>query len=526
MSRTRSWTRAWTRVWTRALGLVAPLAYLGYVGCGGESVEREPRTLVVISIDTLRADHLGSYGGERASTPFLDRFAEESIRLGHLTAAAPTTLASHLSLVTGTHGLHHGISRNAYIVHQDNLTLAEICAEAGYRTAGVVSSFALSALTDFNQGFEYFDEAFDDRVRPTDPMPNHRRAASTTDAALGALDEYGEDEDLFLFVHYFDPHHPYDPPAPFDERLQGLAAELEGGKDDMDRAVEERQLAHLGKAPGLTRVLTHGLPRDFVIEADGIPRGIDEALASRYAREVEYLDQEVGRLLAGLEEAGRYGDALIVVTADHGETFWEHADAWNHGLCVYDTTMHVPFLMKRPGGVGAGRTIPNPISQVDVLPTLLPLLDLETPKSVRGTAFLDALDGEPFEDRPVFAVASQPARAEAMARDLESNWAAVGKSRSVRLGRYKYIHTPYLRLSELYDLEADPGERTNLLIGATDEIRAIESDLRSRLDAWAGTANPLPALFGGERLRKQLKDIGYTDGPGESPEGGGDGSGD
>lgn len=512
------------RRWIRALAVAAPLLYLGYVGCGGSAPT--PRTLIVISVDTLRADHLGCYGSERAATPCIDGFARESIRFEQLTAAAPTTLASHLSLMTGTHGLHHGISRNAYIVHPDNVTLAEICGEAGFRTAGVVSSFALSALTDFNQGFEYFDEDFDDRVRPTDPMPNHRRAASTTDAALSAVDEYEGDEDLFLFVHYFDPHHPYDPPAPFDERLEGVAAELEGGKEDMDRAVEERQLAHLGEAPGLTRVLTHGLPRKLVIEADGVPRGIDEALASRYAREVEYLDQEIGRLLEGLEEAGRYEDALIVITADHGETFWEHADAWNHGLCVYDTTMHVPFLLRRPGGEGAGRSVPNPFSQIDVLPTLLAELGLETPDCVRGEEFLDALDGAPIEERPVFAVASQPARAEGMARDLGSSWSAVGKSRSVRLGRYKYIHTPYLRLSELYDLEADPAERTNLLIGASEEIRAIEGDLRARLDAWAESADPYPVRFGGERLRQQLKVIGYTDDPGRSTsEGSGDGQG-
>ena len=488
--------------------------------------------VVLISVDTLRADHLGCYGNPTVRTPAIDALAAEGIRLCDLTATAPTTLASHLSLFTGNYPHTHGIVRNGWTVNPANQTLAELMRMAGYRTVAVIGSFALSSITGFDQGFDHYDEDFDERIRFQDVEPNQRRAASTTDAAIALLDDLG-DESLFLFLHYFDPHHPYDPPAPYDTMYLPAAAGIVGDLRDQRRAVAAQQKAITGREEGLDNVIVHGLSRQLVTGCDGVPRDIDPLLAARYAGEVSYVDEHVGRVFDELKRRGMWESSLVIFTSDHGETFWEHGDFWNHGLCVYDTTVQIPLILKLPGGEGAGGEIATPLSNVDLLPTLVELLGLAEPERVEGRSFLAALEGRPLEPAPVFSGATQPARQEREGMV----WLGERKSKAVRQGRFKLVRTPYLELDELYDLAADPGERRNLLMGGDAAARDRAEGMRAVLEGWADSAGPLTSGFNYQyfqEMKKQLEDgevsdrlqgLGYA-GAGEEeekPESGGGG---
>jgi len=484
------------------------------IGCtDGSPVSAPPRHVILITLDTLRADHLSCYDpASPAHTPSIDALAAESVRFTDCTTAAPTTLASHVSLLSGTWPHTHGVFRNGYVVHPENRMLAELLGARGFETAGFAGSFALTGLVEIGQGFDHWDDEFDERIRYEDPEPNQRRAEAVTDAVLAYLDEQGPDErgsgaPRFLFAQYFDPHHPYDPPDPF---RPAVPDELTGEIADQRTAVDEQQRRILGAGAGLDNVIVHGLTRELVLEADGRPRGIDLDLARLYAGEVEYLDHHLGRLFDGLRERGLWDDALVIVTADHGETFWEHGDFWNHGLAVYQTTVRVPLLVKLPGAAAA-RTVERPVSLVDVCPTILELVDAPVPGRVEGRSLCAELAGveAPSEASAVFSEATQPARRELP--DLV--WKGACKARMVRSGRWKYVWTPYLEVEELYDLDADPGERRNRLASGDAAARTEARRLRARLDAWDLEAEPLPSLYFASPAMRELRAASGEAGP-------------
>lgn len=503
----------------RTSAVLLLLLVAGSTSCRARPALPRPRHVVLVSLDTLRADQLGCYGNQVVETPELDAFARQAVRFDQVQSAATTTLASHVSIFTGKWPHDHGVVRNGFLVNASNETLAEVLKAAGFRTAGFVGSFALTHLTFVDQGFDHWDDVFKERIRTRDPEPNQRRAEDVTDAVLAWLDQAGTGAPTFVFAHYFDAHHPYDPPAPYDELYPQATEGLLGDVEDQRRAVAEHQEAILGASRGLDDAIVNGLVPELVLEADGRPRGIDTDLAARYAGEVSYLDHHLGRLFEGLRQRGLWDDTLVIVTADHGETFWEHGDFWNHGLGVYQTTAHVPLLIKLPGGSFGGTVVREPVSSVDLLPTVLELLDQKVPEGVSGVSLVGALAGGKVGPRDLFSEATQPARKER----AEFLWRGACKAKAVRDGRWKYIWTPYLQVEELYDLASDPGERVNLLAGVDPAARARARDLRSRLDAWARSAEPLPSRFfragdaGDGRLSAEdviqtLRGLGYVGG--------------
>jgi arylsulfatase A-like enzyme len=240
-------------------------------------------------------------------------------------------------------------------------------------------------------------------------------------------------------------------------------------------------------------------------------------LAALYEGEIAYLDHHVGRLLDGLAERGILEHAIVVVTADHGETFWEHGDFWNHGLWVYDTTVRVPLLVRLPVGEAAGREVTVPVSTVDILPTLCDLLGIEGPKEAEGVSLVPALRGEAFERAPVFSEATQPwglAKSQLAGTNPKapSFWANGYKPHCVRVGSCKYIRAPYVDHEELYDLARDPGERVNL-IGASDGCAGDVDRLRAVLKDWTDEAAPLPSGYDATqvgRIVERLRGLGYA----------------
>jgi arylsulfatase A-like enzyme len=306
-----------------------------------------PQHVVLITLDTTRADHLGAYGST-VSTPHLDALAAESVVFEQAAAACTTTLPSHVSLMSGRWPLFHGVARNGYVVSRENVMLAEILAGAGFRSIGVSAALELSDLVDFSQGFDVWDQDPESYAGHVVANRDARRAEEITDAAISLLDEAG-DERLFLFVHYVDPHAPYDPPEPFRSAHGDVPEGLVGDFAEVRRA----KRLHRGTAlePPNPR---GGLPNLLDETVTGRTRrravGNDALLARLYAGEVSYMDHHLGRLLRELRERGLSEDALVIVTADHGETFWEHEDLWSHGLAVYDTNARIPLIVRFPGG--------------------------------------------------------------------------------------------------------------------------------------------------------------------------------
>lgn len=503
----------------RHLRALALLPLLWAAGCGGGTpVPRGIRHVLLVSLDTTRADHLGCYGSDRGLTPRIDALAREAVRFEHVLAPAPTTLASHTSMMTGLYPRRHGVPRNGFVIDEANVMLAEVLRTAGFHTAAVLGSFALERHFDFDQGFAWFDQEFDvmfSLEEGTDQ--NQRLAENVTAAVLRHVDEVSgtpEGQRMFLFAHYFDPHSPFAPPEPFAGRYAAEGAPRISLGKDLDLATREQQRALIGEMPGHRAVLTQGLMRPLL---DRVPEGPfprSRYMADLYAAEVAYLDSQVGALLDGLEERGLLEETLVVITGDHGETFWEHGDFWNHGLWLFDTTVRIPWILRFPeasgeeGIEGAGRVLPGPVSTVDLLPTLCELLELEPPAPLDGVSLVPALEGREQLRGPVFSEATQPWAERVEQPDLA--WPGDLKPRAVRDGRWKYIHAPYLApraggYEQLFDLESDPGERVNLLQAPSG--RAGVEETRTRLRGLLDEHAAMPLMRSVRKTDAQQREI-------------------
>jgi arylsulfatase A-like enzyme len=370
------------------------------------------------------------------------------------------------------------------MVNRDNVMLAEILKEAGFTTAGFAGSFALDSRFDFAQGFDTYDQTFDVLVGDGGADENQRRAEKVTNAVLAFLDAKGIPDRLFLFAHYFDPHSPYAAPTPFlgmydPKGEQGLSPLIEIDVDEHFEADQEKQ--QLGRR-----------------------------LISQYAAEVSYMDFHIGRLIDELRRRGILDEAILLVTSDHGETFMEHPRSFSHGYLVYQATMHSVGVIRLPGGEGGGRRIEEPVSNIDLLPTLLNILGISPPPGIDGETISLGVTDDALPQRTRFGQATRPRKR----YETDPRWMNILKARYIRSGRYKFIQTPYLETEELYDLESDPSEQRNLLQGASQETLEIAARLRAELTAWAESADPLPTRFEQsqrDETRERLKSLGYLD---------------
>ncbi len=324
----------------------------------------KPPSVVLISVDTLRADALGAYGG-LLPTPSFDRFAREGVLFEKAFAPAPATAPSHATLFTGQQVQRHGVLRNGESLPEAATTLAEAFGAHGYATAGFVSSFVLDPRFGWGQGFAHFDATLPENsstMGKQKPYPGafwteqrfagfDRRATLTTEAAIEWMEK--APEPFFLFVHYFDPHAPYAPPKTFGERSAALRFPLEG------RAVA-------GLAPAQL-----------------------ERLVQLYHGEVLYVDDALAALLDAVARRS-HDEALVVLTADHGEGLGQHG--WlEHATQLYDEQIRVPLLVRWPGRVPAGRRIATPVELADVAPTLLELAGVASPAPCDGRSLAAAI---------------------------------------------------------------------------------------------------------------------------------------
>lgn len=439
--------------------------------------------MVFVSLDTTRADHLGFYGNPSVKTPNLDRLASEAIVLDDFMTVALTTLASHTSLFTGKYSHTHGTARNGFRVNETNVMLPELLRERGFDTAGFVAAFPLVRQFGFAQGFDHYDDAFGLSTGPDGIYRIERSAEQVTDAVIEYLDQRGDGGNLFLFVHYFDPHHPYAPPAPFDTVYDPR------GNEELPPWRELLELCKQGAT------------------GEGLRRA-----SLQYAAEISFMDHEIGRLLDALRERGILDESLLVVTSDHGEhlTGRRFSICFDHGWMPYQNEARAAGLIRLPRARNGGTRIAELVANIDILPSVLAYLGIETPPGVEGTPIdLDAARAPAEQVR--FSQATKPSEIDG----TESQGAHAHQARSVRRGSFKFIQIPYLRQEELYDLERDPLETRNLLSEPSPEVSAIANELRTALESWAASADPLPSEFVAsieDEVLRRLQALGYAGG--------------
>ncbi|MEM8712267.1 MAG: sulfatase [Planctomycetota bacterium] len=379
---------------------------------------RQPNVLW-ITIDTLRADHLGVYGYERDTSPWIDSFAEQSIVFERVFAPIATTLPSHTTMFTGVYPHEHGILANiaggqTYRRRPELQTLAELLQEGGYATQAVISAFPLREQFGLASGFDEYRE----------PKRKQRGAKAATNAAVKALEALQADGEEaapgFLWVHYFDPHVPYHPPESYRTRFQMTDEERAAL---LERGFAERAQRRTG-------------------EWNELAEGMD-----LYDEEIVYVDDQVRRLITTAEETGWLDDAVVVITADHGEGLNQHGMP-GHGF-VWQEQLRVPFILRAPGE--APRRIDHAMSLADAAPTLLRFIDVPGKE-----AFLEQATGV---DRLDPSLAHRDARILGQSSPLQST--EEGVEYTLRAGDWK-LHVGPGGSRRLYRITDDPEERVDL----------------------------------------------------------------
>jgi len=339
------------------LAVLFPL-WVGPLCCARDN--EGPEFLLLLTVDTLRADHLGIYGGEGGLTPHLDRLARDAELFPYAFTPAPITLPSVASLLTGLYPDEHGIGLNTNVLPQGIPTIAEILSAHGVATGAVVSNFVLRRASRLDRGFRLYDDEYPQEDLRELP---ERIAVDTTDAALETLDRLRADSHggVFLWVHYQDPHGPYTPPRGFREAF----LERERNRADGRRLLERDAIPGYQFLDGEREVAFY---------------------RAGYAGEVHYLDEQIGQLIEGLSERGLFDTAVVVFAADHGESLGEDERWFMHGGSLTEPLVRIPLLIRVPGRPSGLR--PDAASLVDLLPTLLALYGLSPPPTVRGRDLL------------------------------------------------------------------------------------------------------------------------------------------
>ncbi|MCA9511778.1 MAG: sulfatase [Myxococcales bacterium] len=481
--------RAFARVAAVALSFAA--AGCGDADRGTDRAPARPPSVVLVTIESLRTDHVGAYGGRSATrpdvaiTPTLDALAAEAVTYERAHSVTSWTLASHASLFTGLYPAAHQTQRPRGSLGEGYDTLAEVLARAGYQTAGVVSGPYLRRMHGLVQGIEWLDEA------PAGVVPARAHSDVTNPAMERGLIEFVElrrdaERPFFLFAYFWDPHFDFLPPAPYDAMFV----------DD-----------------GVERIDVH----DFDT-SDTIHPGISEAeldfVLSQYDGEIRATDELLGRFFSLLRARGLWDDALVIVTADHGEEFFDHGQK-GHKNNLYAETVHVPLFVKYPRGTGpaAGTRDARLASLVDVAPTVLDVAGV--PRALRPDVPLDgrSLLAPPDPARAIFLELLSTwylQRGSRVDVDVERFWAAMrGDEKLV-------VHEPRLGRPrrELYDVAADPRETRDL---ASDPSHAAGvAALGRALDAQQAAAREVAARFAAgsdaqldPEDEQRLRELGY-----------------
>jgi len=448
------------------------LALLVLAGCRlgrNAAAHLDHPPIILIVIDTLRADHVGCYGYERTTTPNLDAFAETAVRFTYANGASSWTVPSMASLFTGVYPWRHGIHSAQVsgergvatqpVLNERFLTLAETLQEAGYVTFGVSANGHMAPEYGMGQGFDNY-QVFDfaNLINVQEALKDYRRPLRQ---AIRRGNPY------FLYIHYFDPHHPYMPRRPYWRKWR--------------TGLPNDEVIEYNHAQKFMKLVTKGF---FFEHPDQM-----ELLVDLYDSEIAAVDAAVGKLLGSLPGADH---ALIIITADHGEAFGDHHNMI-HGEDLYTETLRVPLLLRRPRQADAGRVIDTPVSLVDIYPTLAAVAGAASPN------YLDGLDLQPI------MAGEQPKRLlyGSTRRAKDYLWSAI-------IGDgYKWVWHENADLQKVFSLSSDPLELHDLG-EASPELR---QEFREKWRARPRTGVLFPPEVTGKEIseekRRELESLGY-----------------
>jgi arylsulfatase A-like enzyme len=501
--------RGWRRTPTAVAWLAAALFVVGAgVGVSGgrrsgpadavappSMAERRPNLLVVL-VDTLRADHLGTYGYERPTSPAIDAFARESVQFDHAYSQSTWTKPATASLMTGRYPRQHQAYLQKTTLPESELLLPEALRAVGYRTGIFSGNPWVTREWGFDQGVDHFVSIYDERfARSTLFMRSLKRLDklvddkarvynrvkllvqgefSTTARDPVVTDAFlawaaGSEQPFYAHLHLMSPHHPYDPPPPFDRFV-----------------------------PDPTHPPVTYYPKKsyfFFEEGEAIDAAAWADMIARYDGDILFADSVFGSLLERLRERGVLDDTVVVLVSDHGEEFYDHRN-WGHGQSVYDELTRVPLVIRYPARFPAGRRIETPVMTIDVMPTLLELAGAPPLEAIAGRSLLPLVDGAPRPDHPAYS--------ELLYRYGEARGLVDGSAKMIHMRKDQQTR------AERYDLGADPAEQHRL--DATDATGAPLLEKLDAITAW-GNANRSAAVEGemDPDMKKRLKALGYLE---------------
>ena len=415
--------------------LVVVAIAIGLAAAGGWKYARASAPvsgpIVIISIDTLRADHLPAYGYRKVKTPAIDALAADGVLFERAYSHAPQTLPAHAALLSGRLPFETGVRDNVgFAVKPGERLLPQMLHDRGFATGGIVSAFVLRKETGIAQGFDFFDGDMPQSPVETTIGQVQRDGMQSEKIAETWLDGVGTSR-AFLFLHLYEPHKPYSPPDRF-------------------------------------------------------------AQYAPYDGEIAYVDEIVGKLVKYLKGHQLYDRSTIILLSDHGEGLGDHGEL-EHGLFVYDEAIHVPLVIKQEGNIGAGRRVRDLVQHIDVVPTVLDFVKAPIPGQLRGRSLKPLLEGtDRLKPAPVYS--------EALYARYHFGWSELT---ALTDERYRYIKAPR---QELYDLERDPKERTNL----ADERAQAAQAMRGVLARIATGATIQPPSAVSADARERLQALGYV----------------
>lgn len=472
--------------------LLAAMAAAVLGGCGQIAPGPvAPKRIFFITVDTLRADHLGAYGYPRATSPNLDKLAAGGVLFDQAIAQWPKTTPSFASMFTGKYPQTTGMThRAAKFLSDDYLTLAEMIRSQGYWTAAVVSNPMLSIELGWNQGFEEFIETWQtEEDLGSDPVTYRTvvNALRVNELAAPVLEQATEHQRSFVWLHYSDPHAPYILPEGIENPFLG---------DDLDNANSE-----IVKRVGVAARIGGNRRLGFYI--------------AQYDANILIADRFIGEILDRAESLGLLEDSLIIFTSDHGEGMGEHDYYFKHGALPYNTGSHVPLFFVFSDPAWRGRQVDLPVELIDLYPTLGELLGSRESTGLEGKSlmpFLARTDSSPRIDPGEFGYAFS-----------ESGQPMVLRSyyRSIQDQRWKLVYHPQVDhkrkgqappLFELYDLSRDPLEQSDLAGDHEDDFKRLWEMLSAWMRQGEGEASELAEGEGhSEETRKALEALGYLD---------------
>ncbi len=426
-----------------AAGILPPLFL---AGCGKKRPGKRPN-IIVLTVDTLRADHTSMHGYHRDTTPVINAFAKSAMVFDNAVVSRGSTRPSYASMLTGLYPYRHGIYNSQGVLSDTLVTLPKVLKKAGYHTAAFVGNFVLvGELSGCDQGFDVYD----DRIEQQElNRPNYERTAAATLKATLEWLETKPPEPFFLFTNFVDPHGPYMPPEKFRELY----------KSGKKRILNEKQIFKYQRVKGSLNYY------DYV---------------DRYDGEIRYVDEALGQLIEELKKRELWDDSLIIFTADHGESMGEHGVFFEHQYYIWEETVRVPLAIRLPrDSSGSDIVTPGRIQSVcspmDMMPTILSYLNVRFDKKIDGRNLLDAIYGREDRSRTVFLEFPQSSIPSQSTPEIYGV-----RSSTHKLVRYFQAKTGKIMGQAVFDITADPLEQKQI---PYDETIPMHRQLRDDLEA-------------------------------------------